>query len=56
MEKLLRNTGFDKQTWGRILSKPLDEIREIESIGAEPGNGGFVLVLEFNNRAIESPS
>jgi len=45
MEKLLRNTGFDKQTWGRILSKPLDEIREIESIGAEPGNGGFVLVL-----------
>jgi len=45
MEKLLRDKGFDKQRWRWTLSKPLDEIRKIESVREGPGNGGFVLVL-----------
>jgi ubiquinone/menaquinone biosynthesis C-methylase UbiE len=44
VEKLLRNTGFANQIWGQTLSKPLDEIQEIEPFSAGRGQGAFVVV------------
>ena len=44
VEKLLRNTGFANQIWGQTLSKPLDEIQEIEHFSAGIGQGAFVVV------------
>ena len=44
VEKLLRNTGFANQIWGQTLSKPLDEIQEIEPSSAGRGQGAFVVV------------
>ena len=45
VEKLLKDTGFEKQTWGRTLSKPLQEMVEIEPFREGHGNGGFAVVL-----------
>jgi ubiquinone/menaquinone biosynthesis C-methylase UbiE len=42
--KLLRDTGFKKQTWGRTLSKPLHEMVEIEPFREGHGKGGFAVV------------
>ncbi len=44
VEKLLRNTAFANQIWGQTLSKPLDEIQEIEPFSAGRGRGAFVVV------------
>lgn len=44
VEKLLRETGFDKQIWGQTLSKPLAEVQEIEPLREGYGKGGFVVV------------
>ncbi|MBW1609530.1 MAG: class I SAM-dependent methyltransferase [Deltaproteobacteria bacterium] len=44
VERLLRNTGFANQIWGQTLSKPLDEIQEIEHFSAGIGQGAFVVV------------
>jgi ubiquinone/menaquinone biosynthesis C-methylase UbiE len=44
VEKLLRNTGFANQIWAQTLSKPLDEIQEIEPSHAGRGQGAFVVV------------
>jgi len=49
MERLLRNSGFVDRAWGQTLSKPLDEIQEIEPLCDGHGNGGFVVV-----RAVKS--
>jgi len=42
--KLLRDTGFFDHAWGQVLSKPLNDIQELEPIRAGLGQGGFVLV------------
>lgn len=44
VEKLLRDAGFDQQTWGQTLSKPLHQIIEIDPFREGHGNGGFVVV------------
>ena len=44
VEKLLRDIGFVEQTWGQTLSKPLNEIQEIEPFRAGHGQGAFVVV------------
>jgi len=44
VEKLLKDTGFVEQTWGQTLSKPLNEILEIEPFREGRGHGGFVVV------------
>jgi ubiquinone/menaquinone biosynthesis C-methylase UbiE len=45
MQKLLRETGFHEQIWGQTLSRPLNEIQEIEPFREGYGKGGFVVVL-----------
>jgi hypothetical protein len=42
--KLLRDTGFVRQTWGQTLSKPLDRIAEMEPFREGHGTGGFAVV------------
>ncbi len=44
VEKLLRDTGFADPAWGQTLSKPLNEIQEIEPFRAGRGQGSFVVV------------
>jgi len=44
VEKLLSDTGFVDQAWGQTLSKPLNEIQEIEPLSEGRGHGGFVVV------------
>ena len=44
VERLLSDTGFTQQTWGQTLSKPLNEIQEIEPFRADRGRGAFVVV------------
>jgi len=44
VEALLDDTGFADQTWAQTLSKPLNEIQEIEPIRAGRGQGAFVAV------------
>ena len=44
VEKLLSDTGFFDPTWGQTLSKPLNEIQEIEPLCDGHGYGGFVVV------------
>jgi hypothetical protein len=44
VEALLSDTGFVSQIWARTLSKPLNEIQEVEPLCEGRGNGGFVLV------------
>jgi SAM-dependent methyltransferase len=44
VEKLLSETGFSNQLWGQTVSKPLNEIREIEPFVAGRGRGSFVAV------------
>ena len=41
---LLSHAGFAGQTWAETLSKPLNEIQEIEPIRADRGQGAFVVV------------
>jgi SAM-dependent methyltransferase len=42
--KLLGGTGFAEQTWGQTLSKPLNQIVEMEPFFEGFGDGGFVVV------------
>ena len=44
VEKLLNDTGFVNHVWGQTLSKPLNEIQEIEPFHAGRGQGSFVVV------------
>ena len=44
VEKLLNDTGFADPAWGQTLSKPLNEIQEIEPFRAGLGQGSFVVV------------
>ena len=44
VEQLLHATGFTQPVWVQTLSKPLEEIREIESLHAGYGQGAFVVV------------
>ena len=44
VEKLLNDTGFVNQSWGQTLSKPINEIQEIEPLRGGRGHGGFVVV------------
>ncbi len=44
VEKLLNDTGFVNQSWGQTLTKPLNEIQEIEPLRGGRGHGGFVVV------------
>jgi ubiquinone/menaquinone biosynthesis C-methylase UbiE len=44
VEHLLFETGFAEPSWVQTLSKPLKDIREIESIRAGYGQGAFVVV------------
>jgi SAM-dependent methyltransferase len=44
VERLLRDTGFTGPIWAQTLSKPLAEIREIEPLRADRGQGAFVVV------------
>jgi ubiquinone/menaquinone biosynthesis C-methylase UbiE len=44
VERLLRDAGFVRQTWGQTLSKPLDETIEMEPLRKGHGDAGFVVV------------
>jgi SAM-dependent methyltransferase len=44
VERLLVDSGFVDLVWGQTLSKPLDEIQEIEPLCDGHGHGGFVVV------------
>jgi len=44
VETLLTDEGFGHQTWVQTLSKPLNEIQEIEPFHAGRGRCGFVVV------------
>ena len=44
VEALLDDTRFSDQAWGQTLSKPLNEIQEVEPIRAGRGQGAFVVV------------
>jgi SAM-dependent methyltransferase len=55
VEQLLGDTGFDKQIWGQTLSRPLNEIHEIEPFREGYGNGGFVVVSATQGRNMQAP-
>jgi len=42
--KLLSGTGFSYQAWGQTVSKPLNEIQEIEPFRGDHGQGEFLVV------------
>ena len=44
VERLLRDSGFVETVWVQTLSKPLQEIREVEPLQPGYGQGGFVAV------------
>lgn len=44
VDKLLSDTGFTHPLWVQTLSKPLEEIREIEPLRGGRGEGAFVVV------------
>lgn len=44
VERLLGDSGFVDLAWGQTLSKPLNEIQEIEPLSEGRGHGGFVVV------------
>lgn len=44
VEQLLCNSGFVEPVWVQTLSKPLKEMREVESLQSGYGHGGFVAV------------
>lgn len=44
VEESLRNTRFGEPAWVQTLSRPLDEVREIEPLRAGYGQGAFVVV------------
>jgi SAM-dependent methyltransferase len=44
VERLLGDSGFVDLVWGQTLSKPLNEIQEIEPLCDGHGHGGFVVV------------
>lgn len=44
VERLLGDSGFVDLVWGQTLSKPLNEIQEIEPLCDGHGYGGFVVV------------
>lgn len=44
VERLLEDAGFVDLAWGQTLSKPLNEIQEIEPLSEGRGHGGFVVV------------
>jgi len=44
VERLLRETGFGAPVWAQTLSRPLEEIREIEALRGDRGKGAFVVV------------
>ncbi|MEJ2724664.1 MAG: methyltransferase domain-containing protein [Deltaproteobacteria bacterium] len=44
VENLLAEAGFSQQVWGQTLTKPLDEIQEIEAFRSGRGQGSFLVV------------
>ena len=44
VEMLLKEEGFINQIWGQTLSKPLNEIQEIEPLREGRGHCGFLVV------------
>ena len=44
VERLLGDAGFVDLAWWQTLSKPLNEIQEIEPLSEGRGHGGFVVV------------
>jgi len=44
VERLLCDSGFVEPVWVQTLSKPLKEMREVESLQPGYGHGGFVAV------------
>jgi SAM-dependent methyltransferase len=44
VKNLLKDVGFGHQSWVQTLSRPLNQIREIEALGKGYGSGGFVVV------------
>jgi len=44
VERLLRETGFGAPVWAQTLSRPLEEIGEIEALRGDRGKGAFVVV------------
>jgi ubiquinone/menaquinone biosynthesis C-methylase UbiE len=44
VERLIGVSGFVDLEWGQTLSKPLNEIQEIEPLCDGHGHGGFVVV------------
>jgi hypothetical protein len=54
VERLLRDTGFTEPTWVQTLSKPLENVREIEPLCAGYGQGAFVVVKASRPESIQS--
>jgi hypothetical protein len=44
MERLIKDAGFVDLVWSQTLTKPLNEINEIEAPCSGHGAGGFVVV------------
>lgn len=44
VERLLRGVGFEPSRWVQTLSKPLEEIKDIEPLRPGTGTGAFVAV------------
>lgn len=44
VDQLLHNTGFSGTSWVQTLSKPLQEIRDLEPLRDGRGDGAFVVV------------
>jgi ubiquinone/menaquinone biosynthesis C-methylase UbiE len=44
VENLLAEAGFSYQVWGQTLTKPLDEVQEIEAFCSGRGQGSFLVV------------
>ena len=54
--KLLADTGFERPAWVQTLSRPLDEIVEIEPIKTGHGHSLFVVVRAERSRLSRNPS
>jgi len=44
VERLLKDAGFENQIWKQTLSRPLDQISDIDPVCEGHGRGGFVVV------------
>lgn len=44
VETLLADTGFSQHVWGQTLTKPLDQMRDMEALRSGRGQGSFLVV------------